>query len=238
MGDWLEESMNKPKPKKQTSRKLTQEQRAAVDAAKDRTAAMLASVRSTTDAAKALQEMKKGSPVKYDAAMAAAEKQRQKKISQSMADASQLYEAGPIRDMKTEAAAEGVGRTAAKMMGKAATTSMADIVQARMAGEKAKQAASAALERRPQKASMLNPDIIRRGLTMAATAPAAFIPAGLTELYARKNPAFRAAMNKPFMSQGAIDKAEKEGSEGMSAQDQRFKIMLDAVRRAQRSGGQ
>ena len=45
-------------------------------------------------------------------------------------------------------------------------------------------------------------------------------------------------MNRPFMSQGAIDKAEKEGSEGMSAQDQRFKLMLDAVKKTQRPRGE
>jgi hypothetical protein len=234
MGDWLEESMNKPKPKKQTSRKLTEEQRAAVDAAKDRTANMLKGIRATTNAAKALQEMKKDSPVKYDAAMAAAEKQRQKGISQAVADASRLYEAGPIRDMKTEAASGSAGAAAEAMAARAGLPMTAQ----RAAGQGAKSTARALADKRPQQASFLSPDNIRKVLNIAATAPLAGLPALVTETYARNNPKFKALVNRPFMSQGAIDKAEKQASEGMSDQDQRYKIMLDTVRRAQQPKGE
>jgi hypothetical protein len=208
---------------------LTAEQQAVVDSAKRRTDQLLSDARGFTEAQEYIEEMKRDSPVKYDAAMAAAEKDRQKGVSQAVADASQLYEAGAIRDMKTEAASKAAGAAAE---GVAARAGLPMAMQ-RTAGQSAKGAARALADKRPQQDSILSADNIRKGLNLAVTAPLLGLPALITESYAKNNPNFKALVNRPFMSQGAIDKAEKQASEGMSAQDQRYKLMLDAVKKAQ-----
>lgn len=209
MGDWLEESMNKPKPKKQTSRKLTQEQRSAVDAAKDRTANMLKGLRATTDAAKTLEDMRRDAPVEFAMkereAMADARSAKDKPIM----DASQAYEAGLMREMKTRGAmAKGVARDVA--------------------------------ERRPQSTSGITADQLRRiterisPIISPLTVPVQAAEKALGFM----SPRFGAKRVSGYMSKGALDQAEKQVMGGMSDEQKKFQIMLDAVKKAQRPRGE
>ena len=236
MGDWLEESMNKPKPKKQTSRKLTEEQRAAVDAAKDRTANMLKGIRATTNAAKTLEDIRRDAPVDFARMERTARADVRSAKDKSVMDASEAYEAGLMREMKTSGASEAAGAAAASVAKKAgATRGMQN-----MASKKAKEVARDVAERRPQSTSGITADQLRRmteGISPIISPLTAPIQAAEKAL-GLMSPRFGAKKVSGYMSKGALDQAKRQAMGGMSEEQKKFQIMLDAVRRAQQPKGE
>ena len=151
-------------------------------------------------------------------------------------DASEAYEAGLMREMKTSGASEAAGAAAASMAKKAgATRGMQN-----MASQKAKRVARDVAEKRPQSTSGITADQLRRmteGISPIISPLTAPIQAAEKAL-GLMSPRFGAKKVSGYMSKGALDQAERQAMGGMSDEQKKFQIMLDAVKKAQRPRGE
>lgn len=210
---------------------LTAEQQAVVDSAKMRTDQLLSDARGFTEAQKYIEEMKQNAPVDYARLERDARSDMRADKNEALLGASEAYEAGPIRDFKTNLAAKGAGSSAgalAKKSGFPRTTQ-------NMVAKKARESAQALADKRPQSTSGLSADNLRKlvhGSVPLLAAPLAYPPLA-QGLLSKISPTMRAARNAPFMSEGSFDQAKKQAMGGMSEEQKKFKLMLDAVKKAQ-----